>query len=286
MTMQRMNFGSIGIVGLGLIGASVGLRLRELGLSKRVIGFDAASAARETALGMGAVHETYDTLNHLADADILIIAVPPNGVIPCLIEADVFCKMNCIVTDTSSVKSQVVEWVQNYPLQFRPRFVGGHPMAGSEHAGAAHARADLFVDRSWVLTPTEATDKTALTAVRSLISSLGAKPVILSPEEHDRHAAIFSHLPNILAGALVQLGANLVHPEIAGPSWRDLTRVAGSNPELWAQILKNNREQVVSAMEDLDFLLHNLRHAIDREQHETLLEYFESSREAKSGWEY
>ncbi len=283
--MQRLNYGTVGIVGLGLIGASIGLRLREFKLCRRVIGFDTDDSARKTALSIGAVDKTYDTLNHLGDADILVLSVPPNAIIPCLIEADVFCKMNCIVTDTSSVKSQVVEWVQNYPLQFGPRFVGGHPMAGTQHKGAEHASAEMFIGRAWVLTPTETTDKSALQGVKALVTSLGAKPFVMGPEEHDRHAAILSHLPTILAAGLVQLGTNLVHPEVAGPSWKDLTRVAESDSELWAQILMNNREQVVSALEDIEFALSQVRQFIDREQYESVLEFLEASRKAKAAWE-
>ncbi|MFN8139639.1 MAG: prephenate dehydrogenase/arogenate dehydrogenase family protein [Fimbriimonadales bacterium] len=283
--MQRVNFGTVGIVGMGLIGASIGLRLREKGVCKRVLGFDTDPQMRLDAHSVGAVHDTFDTLNHLGDADILILAVPPNAIIPCLIEADVFCKVNCIVTDTSSVKSKIVDWIASYPLQFGPRFVGGHPMAGTQHKGASHANAALFEDKPWVLTPTESTDKSALNAIQSLVTVLGAKPTVLSPEEHDRHAAILSHLPNILAAGLVQMGSNLVHPEVAGPSWKDLTRVAGSDPQLWAQILSNNREQVVSALEDLEFLLQEVRQFIDREQYQSLLEFFESSRRAKAGWD-
>lgn len=283
--MRRVNYGTVGIVGLGLIGASIGMRLRDVGVAKRVIGFDVSEEARNTAAERGAVDQIYETLNRLGDADILIIAVPPNQVIPCLVEADVFCKVNSIVTDTSSVKANVVSWTETYPLRFGPRFVGGHPMAGSEHSGPEHADPNLFENRAWVLTPTEKTDKGALEAVRSLVVSLGAYPIILTPEEHDRHAAILSHLPHAIAGILAQLGSNLVHPEIAGPSWKDLTRVAGANPELWANIFRNNRAQIVSALEDLEYMLEQLRKAVDAEQHEALLDFFEASRKAKAGWE-
>ena len=281
--MRRLNFGTVGLVGLGLIGSSVGMRLREVGVSKRVIGFDESETARTLALKRGAVDDTYETLNHLGDADILILAVPENSVLPCLIEADVFCKMNCIVTDTASVKSHVVAWTQSYPLRFGPRFVGGHPMIG-ERSARDKPKPDLFEGRSWVLTPTEATDKGAMDAITSLVIALGAKPLVLSPEEHDRHAAILTHLPHALAGILAQLGQNLVHPEMAGMTWRDLTKAAGADPHLWATLLQNNREEVVSALQDLEFLIKELRKAVDADQHEALMEFFETSKKAGSSW--
>ncbi len=282
--MKRVNYGTVGIVGLGLVGGSIGLRLKEVGVAKRVIGFDVDTSVLESAEDKGCVDQSYDTLNHLADADILIIAVPPNQVVPCLVEADIFCKVNCIVTDTSSVKGQVVQWTSTYPLRFGPRFVGGHPMVGSESGGVSSASADLFAERTWVLTPTERTDGSALDAIKSLVLSLGAKPVILTPEEHDRHAAILDHIPHALAGVLIQMGANLVHPEIAGPAWDDLTRVAGQNPELWANVFSTNREQIVSALEDLEYLLKELRKAVDSDQQQALLDFFEASRKAKIAW--
>ncbi|MCH8273367.1 MAG: prephenate dehydrogenase/arogenate dehydrogenase family protein [Armatimonadetes bacterium] len=283
--MRRVNYGTVGIVGLGLIGGSVGLRLREAGVASRVIGFDTSEEARRTALSRGCVDRTFETLNRLADADILVIAVPPNSVVPCLVDADVFCKVNCIVTDTSSVKAHIVHWTETYPLSFGPRFVGGHPMAGAEKGGPDNARPDLFEGRAWILTPIEKTDRGALEAIKSLVASLGANPIVLSPEEHDRHAAVLSHLPHALAGLLAQLGSNLVHPEAAGPSWHDLTRVAGSDPELWAGIFRTNRAQVVSALEDLEYLLTELKRAVDADQHQALVEFFENSRIAKAGWE-
>jgi prephenate dehydrogenase len=282
--MRRLNFGTVGIVGLGLVGGSVGKKLRSVGVASRVIGFDESEKALEVALARGYVDDTFTTLNHFADADILLLAVPPDSVLPCLVEADVFCKVNCIVTDTSSVKAHVVNWTRSYPLRFGPRFVGGHPMV-PETARRPRPREDLFEGQPWVLTPTEHTDKSALDAVSSLVTALGARPVVLSPEEHDRHAAILSHLPQSLVAALAQMGANLVHPEMAGGAWRELTRIATAEPSLWATLLRNNREQVVSALEDLEFHLKELRNAVDADQHEALVDFFEASRRATAHWQ-
>lgn len=278
--MRRLNFGTIGIVGLGKIGCSIGQRLRQVGVAKTVIGFDQDEAALRKAVARGAVDESHVTLNHLGDADMLVLAVPPPSVLPCLIEADIFCKLNCVVTDTSSVKGQVVNWTEKYPLRFGLRFVGGHPMVDKP----GRANADLFDKKPWVLTPSEGTDTSALNNVTALVTALGARPLILSPEEHDRHAAILSHLPTALAGALAQLGNNLVYPEMADPTWKALTRASHAEPSIWASLLRNNRDEVVSALEDLEFTLRQLRKAIQADQHEELMQFLETSRKAGSAW--
>lgn len=283
--MRRVNYGTVGIVGLGLVGSSIGLRLKETSAAQKVIGFDVKLEARKLALSRGCVDRTFETLNRLADADILVLAVPPNAVVPCLVDADVFCKVSCIVTDTSSVKAHVVRFIESYPLRFGPRFVGGHPIGVSEWEGAERARPDLFEGKMWVLTPTEQTDRSALDAIKSLVTSLGAKPLLLTPEEHDRHSAVLSHLPHALAGVLAQLAGNLVHPELGGVDWDVLTRAADAEPELWASVFQTNKEQVVSALEDLEYMIKELRRVVSSEQYEELLTFFETSRKARSGWE-
>jgi prephenate dehydrogenase len=281
--MARRRFGKVGIVGLGLIGSSIGLALHNGRKCDEVFGFDTDTAARQKAQDIGAVTKTYDTLNHLGNADILIIAVPPPVVVPCLLEADIFCKEGCIVTDTTSTKGSILHWTQTYPLKFRPRFVGGHPMVGRERSGVDAAEAGLFEGATWVLTPTGSTDGKALATVRSLVETLGSRVLLLSPEEHDRHAAVLSHLPHAVAAALVKMGGLLTHPEMEGPSWRDLTRVAGSSPEMWQSIFTNNRGQVVSALEDLEYHLRELRQYIESNDQQKVLELLEEAKRIKDG---
>lgn len=273
--MRRVNYGTVGIVGLGLVGCSAGLRLREVGAAKKVIGFDQDEEARSRALALGCVDQTYETLNRLGDADILIIAVSTNQLIPALVEADVFCKVNTIVTDAAPVKTHVVNWTLTYPLRFKPRFVGGHPMVPPNGQDPSK---DLFQGAAWILTPTDKTDKGALDAIMALIRTLGAKPVILSPEEHDRHVAVLEQLPTALAAALSQLGDNLVHSEVAGAAWNKLIATANADPELLAHVFLNNRIQIISALEDIVFHLNSLKRALEAEQYEALLDLFEAAR--------
>ncbi len=281
--MARSTFGKIGIVGLGLIGASLGLALRKREVGEEIFGFDIDPERRQNAEEIGAVNTTWETLNHLAAADILVLAVPPPSIIPCLLEADVFCKDGCIVTDTSSVKGSILQWTKSYPLKFRPRFVGGHPMVGRATSGPEEADADLFDGGTWVFTPTGDTDKKALGTMEKLVRAVGGHPIQLSPEEHDRHAAVLSHVPHAIASILIRMSAMLTHPEMAGSSWQDLTRVASSSPDLWQSIFANNRDQVVSALEDLEFHIHEMRGFLEHNDDQKILELLNESKHLKDG---
>lgn len=150
--------------------------------------------------------------------------------------------------------------------------------------GKRRPDASLFQGRHWILTPNEGTDKGALQAVTAMVTALGAKPMIMTPEEHDRHAAILNHLPHALAGILAQLGTNLVYPEMADLNWIELTKGADGDPDAWVMLLRNNREEVVSALEDLDFTLKQLKRAVEADQHEELLEFFKRAQKARDQW--
>lgn len=277
----KKGLGNVCVVGLGLIGSSFGLALRRAGLAEYVFGLDVDEGARRMAEESGAVEQTFDTLNHLASADVVVLAVPPPDIIPCLLEADVFCKDGAVVTDTGSVKESIVSWTISYPLKFRPHFVGGHPMVGKETSGGNQADGAMFDGAAWVLTPVAETDRKALATVRRMIEGIGARPLELTPEEHDRHAAILSHLPHIIASALMRMSANLTHSEMAGPSWADLTRVAASSPELWQGIFATNREQVVSALQDIEFFLEEMRQYIESHDDQMVLDLLTESKRLK-----
>ena len=156
--------------------------------------------------------------------------------------------MSAVVTDCASVKSAIVAGV---PEALETRFVGGHPIAGNAGQGAKFASPDLFDEAVWVLTPTPRTNPDAVLTVEELVRDLGATPVSMTPEEHDRHAAVLSHLPHLLASALILQSEFLTFPNMAGGSWRDITRVAGSNPRLYADILIQNAPVLLSAIETM-----------------------------------
>ena len=241
----------IAVVGCGLVGASIALTARRR-LGAHVTGVDLDP---QPALDAGAIDEAADLGAALDGADAAFVAVPVQA-LPEVARASLAAAgPDCLVTDVGSVKSPVVEAVDD------ERFIGGHPLAGSEHGGAAAAREDLFDGATWFLTPTERTSGIQLERLHRLLGNLGARPAVIDAAEHDRAMAIVSHLPHVLANVLVGL-ANEGMPAI-GPSFRDATRVAGANPSLWAGIYASNAEA-------LGHVLGNAIVALDDVQRELL----------------
>ena len=235
MEAQRLT-----IIGTGLIGASVALAAKRAN-DARVSGFDPDPAALEAAVARGAVDEPADSLAAaLADAELAIVAAPVAQLAAQVQAALDASGEGCTVTDVGSTKSAVSSAARG-----SPRFVGGHPVCGSEARGPEHASAELFEGATWFLTPLAETDPARYRLVHGFVSSLGATPVAVDPEAHDRLVALTSHLPHALANLLVnQAGAGTIegHEPLAaaGGSLRDMTRVAGANPRIWVDIFLDN----------------------------------------------
>jgi prephenate dehydrogenase len=234
------------VVGTGLIGASVGLAATRRGV--HVVGWDPDPAALAAALERGAVAEAADSFQSgLAGAELVVVAAPiaqlPAQVAAVLAEAG-----ETTVTDVGSTKASVVAAAEG-----SPRFVGGHPLAGSEARGPEHANADLFAGATWFLTPTAQTDAHRHRLVHGLVVELGATPVAIDANAHDRLVALTSHVPHVLANVVAnQLGGASIegHDPLlnAGGALRDMTRIAGANPRIWVDILLDNAEAVGAAL--------------------------------------
>ena len=253
----------IAIVGVGLIGGSVGLAARRR-LGATVRGVDPRAAA---ALRAGAIDEACDDLETaLAGADAAVVAVPVGALPETVARVLAAAPPGCAVTDVGSTKRAVVA------RNGDPRFVGGHPLAGSEAAGVEHARADLFEGATWYLTPTTGSSGVLLERLHRLVAGLGARPVAIDAATHDRVMAAVSHLPHVLANLLVAqatraLGGETLPP--TGPSFRDATRVAGAHPALWTDIYLANRDALIAALDDVAERLAAARAALaagDRER--------------------
>jgi prephenate dehydrogenase len=226
-------------VGVGLIGGSVGLAARDAGWE--VMGVDRPEVLEEAAT-LGAVDRP-STLKEARGADLVVLATPISKV------ADLIAELpptEGLVTDVASTKTAVVREAEGQGL----RFVGGHPMAGSQLSGVENARADLFKGARYFLTPTDETDPEAYREVAGFVRSLGAVPTAVDPEKHDLLMAALSHLPHLMAAALLKVASD-ISPEaltFAGPSFRDLTRVGASNPSLWSDILAQNAPALGEAL--------------------------------------
>lgn len=238
--------GTVGIVGTGLIGASLGLAVRGRGAARRVVGVDVDPRAREAARRMGAVDDVGDGVEVLRDAEVVLVAVPPDAVAEVCLQVAAVAPDGAVLCDVASVKAAIVRELDR-SLPSRVRYIGGHPMAGSEARGPQQADASLLAGRPFVLTPTERTDPAAVAVMTELAERVGMQPVLLSPEDHDALVAQVSHLPYLVAVALVAAASDRA-AGIAGPAFEAFRRVASSPADLWVQICRANRQAIVDAL--------------------------------------
>jgi len=239
----------IAVVGVGLIGGSVGLAARER-LGAEVVGFDPSPAALDAALEVGAVDVAAAGADEALDGAEAAFVAAPVGALPAAVRAAVAAAGDdCVVTDVGSTKRTIVEATDD------ERFIGGHPLAGAASAGVRNARAGLFDGATWYLTPTPRTRGTLYERLHRLLSGLGARPAALDAETHDRMLATVSHLPHVLANVLVAQAARTRTEEdeplpATGPSFRDITRVAGSNTAIWRDIYLANADALLDSIDD------------------------------------
>jgi prephenate dehydrogenase len=231
----------VAVLGLGLIGGSLAGALRRAG--SHVTGFDASAQAVRVAAARQLVDDCVDNLTQLlAGAQLVVLSVPVLTILDLLPGVDALTPPDAPILDTGSVKRQVVGVMDR--LVNPGRAIGGHPLAGSDRSGPEAADPELFCDRPFVLTPCRQTQPAMLERAKDLVLRLGARPVIMEPEEHDRVLARTSHLPQLVSSALAsRLGAGDL--AAAGPGLKDMTRLAGSDPRMWKDILVLNRENVV-----------------------------------------
>jgi prephenate dehydrogenase len=254
----------IAVIGTGLIGASVGLAAKRAGHT--VAGYDPEEAALSVALERGAVDVAASLEGSLEIADLAVVAAPVAQLVHTVEAVLATSPDACSVTDVGSTKARVAAAAAS------PRFVGGHPVCGSEAHGPAHARADLFEGASWFLTPGPQTSAETHRLVHGFVSSLGATPVAVDPGVHDRLVALTSHLPHALANLLVnQAGAARIdgHEPLAaaaGGSLRDMTRVAGANPRIWVDIFLENSGAVRDALGEHRRRIEQLEQALGAER--------------------
>src|SRR5277367_2871751 len=251
-----MNFGTVAILGPGLIGGSLALALAERGLAKRLMIYARSPRALDEIRLAGVDAElTGNPSEAVRDADVVILCVPIEAMAGLVHEFRDALKPNALVTDVGSVKGSVDRELAPL-LEDRALWIGSHPMAGSEQTGFVAARPDLFEGAAVILTPTRHTNQHAAQRAEDFWKALGGNLTTLSPETHDHLIAGISHLPHLLAAALVNQAVTIGALELAGGGFRDTTRIASGSPELWAEILLGNGPAVAG---QLDLLIAHLR---------------------------
>jgi prephenate dehydrogenase len=253
---------NLALVGVGLIGGSIGLAARER-LGAAVAGYDTSDRALEEAQERGAIDHAADSIEAaVRGAEAVFVAVPVGALRPAVAAVLDAASANTVVSDVGSTKRAIVAALDD------PRFVGGHPLAGAETSGVQHARADLFDGATWYLTPTPTTGGILYERLHRFLHSLGARPVAIEPEIHDTILATVSHLPHVLANVLVSQAARTLAEggerlPATGPSFRDATRVAGASSGIWTDIYLSNRDALIAGIDDTIARLHRVRETLD-----------------------
>lgn len=250
----------VGLLGLGLIGGSVGLAARER-LNAHVSGFDPDPGVRARALERGVVDVAVQRAEELAGSDVVVVAAPVHALAERIAQACAAAP-DAVVTDVGSTKRALVEAAPKDSI-----YIGGHPLAGAEVAGVEHARANLFDGATWYLTPRADTEGILLERLHRFVTGIGAVPTVIGHVEHDRLMAAFSHVPHVVANVMVAQAGRALGDEaipVVGPSFRDATRVAGANPPLWAGIYEANRDAVLDGLDETIGLLQEARALLAR----------------------
>ena len=280
-------FEAIAIVGLGLIGGSVAKDVRRLGLARQILGYDNNEEYHKEIKSRKLVDYLSDAPDKkLAEAELVLLAVPVKAfkeVLPAILPN---ISSTAILTDTGSVKSPLLN-MMCAPEYEEIRFVGGHPIAGSEHFGPGAAQQNLFSGKRCILTPGEKTDKDWIRVVRRLWESLGAKVSEMDAESHDQMFASVSHLPHLLAYACIQAIANTETQEALGHSGaglKDFSRIASSSPQMWADIFLENQDNLLPRVAAFNEVLSALEETIKKNDKKNLVELLALSKNARDRW--
>lgn len=290
----------VAVIGVGLIGGSIGLAARHR-LGAHVVGYDADAQALRQAMELGAIDQRADNVaSAVGEADYAFVATPVGHNVEVVRAALAAASRDCVVSDVGSTKRHIAREISD------ARFIPGHPLAGAETAGVEGAREGLFEDALWYLAPVADADTTgvadvapALARISALIEQIGARPVVIAADAHDRLMATVSHLPHVLANVLVSQALRATPTAVAessgssghstaglsmvgaNPSFRDATRVAGANTAIWTDIYMSNADLLAEALDETIRELSGVRDALDAEDADALVAWNERAREER-----
>ena len=276
-----MRVDTLAIVGVGLIGGSIGLAAKARGVARRVVGVGRDGTKLARAVERGALDEFATDLGAgVTAADLVVVCTPVDRVAADIIAAAAAAPPRAVLTDAGSTKADIATQLDGKLPPGGPRFVGSHPLAGSEKTGCEHARADLFDHRVVIVTPMPDTNPTALKSVQDFWTALGARIVSMDPADHDRVLALTSHLPHAAAAAVAAVTPPDWLPLSAG-GWRDTTRIAGGDPHLWAAIFRANRAAVLDAAKQFADRMTEFRTLLEADDLPGLVRWLEEAKKVR-----
>lgn len=280
-------FEKVCILGLGLIGGSIGLAIKRSNISNQITGYARSNSTLERAIELGLVDSVKDNLKDAVNnSDLVILATPLSTFRELVEEMSPFLKKGCIITDTGSAKLTVIEDLKDI-LPNGVEFVPGHPIAGTEESGPDAGFAELFDNRWCILTPTEDNSSNAVDLVKGFWESIGSKVEIMDPMHHDKVLAITSHIPHLIAFNIVGTAnnlANVTEKEVVKYSaggFRDFTRIAASDPKMWSDIFTYNSDAVLEMLDLFSNDLAKLKAAVIKKDSDLLFSNFEKTREVR-----
>ena len=280
-------FRRVAIIGVGLIGGSLGLTLRKFSLAEVVVGAGRNPENIHLAVRRGALHQGYKTAAEaVVNAELVYLSTPVKAIIPTLKVISPYLSPGTIITDAGSTKVEVVRQAENI-LPAGVFFIGGHPMAGSEQGGIMAASDCLFDKAFYIFTPTEKTSLTALAKLKTLAKNLGTRVVEMTPEKHDCVVAAISHLPHLVAASLVN--TLLAFPDkehflsLAAGGFKDTTRIAAGSPEMWRDIFLSNQEMVLTMANFFRHQLSIFEEAIASGNGQVIFNFLEQARKIRLG---
>ena len=284
---MNSTFKKVCIIGLGLIGGSIGLAMKRSKISNQIIGFARSNSTLKRAIELGLVDKVKDNLEDAVnDCDLIILATPLSTFKKLVEEMSPFLKKDCIITDTGSAKLSVIEDLRGI-LPNNVEFIPGHPIAGTEESGPDAGFAELFDNRWCILTPTEENSSNAIDLIKEFWESIGSKVEIMDPLHHDKVLAITSHIPHLIAFNIVGTAnnlANVTEKEVikySAGGFRDFTRIAASDPKMWSDIFTYNSEAVLEMLELFSNDLAKLKAAVIKKDSDLLFSNFEKTREVR-----
>lgn len=282
----EIHFNKVAIIGAGLIGGSLAMVLRQKGISSQIIGIGRGIKNLETAKKLGVVNSyTQDVQEGVKDCDLVVVATPVASIVKIVKDILPFLKNGAIITDVGSVKKAVVDEIEGF-MPEKVFFIGGHPIAGTENAGVEAAFPTLFQNRKCILTPTKKTDKIALESVKAIWEAAGSQVILMERERHDKILASVSHLPHVVAYALVNAVADMTDLDeniiaYSAGGFKDFTRIASSPPEMWRDICLLNRDAILDMIKRFKARLSKLEMLIEAKDGEGIYGEFERAKEVK-----